>query len=100
MSEAAEALAPATLLAQGGGGTEIVPSINPATTYARDRDTYAPIDGRIYSHAPLWKKRLCGRRGSPRQASWPRLAGPRSCPGHSGTGEACSAQFWPKHGGP
>ena len=58
MSEAAEALAPATLLAQGGGGTEIVPSINPATTYARDRDTYAPIDGRIYSHAPLWKKRL------------------------------------------
>ena len=53
MSEAAEALAPATLLAQGGGGTEIVPSINPATTYARDRDTYAPIDGRIYSRAPL-----------------------------------------------
>ena len=54
MSEAAEALAPATLLAQGGGGTEIVPSINPATTYARDRDTYAPIDGRIYSrdHCP------------------------------------------------
>ena len=49
-----EALSPATLLAQGGGGTAIVPSINPATTYSRDRDTYAPIDGRIYSrdHCP------------------------------------------------
>ena len=49
-----EDLGSATLLAQGGGGAEIVPSINPATTYPRDRDTYAPIDGRIYSrdHCP------------------------------------------------
>ena len=49
-----DALAPGTLLAQGGGGAEIVPSINPATTYSRDRDTYAPVDGRVYSrdHCP------------------------------------------------
>ena len=57
MSDAEPALATATLLAQGGGGGAIVPSINPATTYARDRDTYAPIDGRIYSrdHCPNYE---------------------------------------------
>ena len=54
---AATAVATATLLAQGGGGGAIAPSINPATTYARDRDTYAPIDGRIYSrdHCPNYE---------------------------------------------
>jgi len=44
----------ATYLAHAGGGDEVVPAIIPATTFARDRDTYAPIDGRIYSrdHCP------------------------------------------------
>ena len=57
MSDTEPAVATATLLAQGGGGGAIVPSINPATTYARDRDTYAPIDGRIYSrdHCPNYE---------------------------------------------
>jgi cystathionine gamma-synthase len=57
MPDAEPAVATATLLAQGGGGGAIVPSINPATTYARDRDTYAPIDGRIYSrdHCPNYE---------------------------------------------
>eukprot|EP00964_Phaeocystis_antarctica_P122423 scaffold86096_cov57-Phaeocystis_antarctica.AAC.1 len=34
-------------------------------------------------HGPMWRTRLSfGRPASPRQASWPRLADPRSCPRH------------------